>query len=88
MLIGSPQIRRRSASGIAQKPARDDDAADIAVVNLVVVIVFDLHDLVARRECPRPPLALSGAEQDLLLGVLDSERFVDVVPAAVVATLR
>ena len=36
---------------------------------------------------PRPPLALSIAEQDLLLGLLDSERFVDVAPAAVFATL-
>jgi putative transposase len=36
---------------------------------------------------PRPPLALSSAEQDLLLGVLDSERFADVAPATVFATL-
>ena len=36
---------------------------------------------------PRPPLALSIAEQDLLLGLLDSERFTDVAPAAVFATL-
>ena len=36
---------------------------------------------------PRPPLALSIAEQELLLGLLDSERFVDVAPAAVFATL-
>ena len=36
---------------------------------------------------PRPPLALSSAEQDVLLGVLDSERFVDVAPATVFATL-
>jgi putative transposase len=36
---------------------------------------------------PRPPLALSGAEQDLLLGILDSERFADVAPATVFATL-
>jgi transposase InsO family protein len=36
---------------------------------------------------PRPPLALSSAEQDLLLGLLDSERFADVAPAAVFATL-
>ena len=36
---------------------------------------------------PRPPLALSIAEQDLLLGLLDSERFADVAPAAVFATL-
>ena len=32
---------------------------------------------------PRPPLALSAAEQAVLLGVLDSERFVDVAPATV-----
>jgi putative transposase len=35
----------------------------------------------------RPPLALSTAEQDLLLGLLDSERFADVAPAAVFAIL-
>jgi putative transposase len=35
----------------------------------------------------RPPLALSLAEQDVLLGLLDSERFADVAPAAVFATL-
>lgn len=35
----------------------------------------------------RPPLALSPAEQDLLLTVLDSERFADMAPAAVYATL-
>jgi putative transposase len=32
-------------------------------------------------------LALSTAEQDYLLGVLDSERFVDTAPATVYATL-
>jgi hypothetical protein len=32
-------------------------------------------------------LALSSAEQEVLLGVLDSERFVDVAPATVFATL-
>lgn len=36
---------------------------------------------------PRPPLALSVAEQQLLLGVLDSERFVDAAPATIFATL-
>jgi len=36
---------------------------------------------------PRPPLALSAAEQDLLLGVLDSERFVDLAPATIFAML-
>ena len=35
----------------------------------------------------RPRWALSIAEQDLLLGLLDSERFADVAPAAVFATL-
>jgi len=39
------------------------------------------------RARPRPPLALSSAEQDVLLGVLDSERFVDVAPATVFAML-
>src|ERR1035441_5414624 len=38
------------------------------------------------RPCP-PPLAFSIAEQDLLLGLLGSERFVDMAPAAVFATL-
>ena len=41
----------------------------------------------ASRVRPRPPLALSIAEQQLLLGVLDSERFVDVAPATIFATL-
>jgi putative transposase len=41
----------------------------------------------ASRARPRPPLALSSAEQDLLLGVLDSERFADVAPATVFAML-
>ena len=36
---------------------------------------------------PRPPLAFSIAEQNRLLGVLDSERFADKAPAAVYATL-
>ncbi len=36
---------------------------------------------------PQPPLALSSAEQDVLLEVLDSERFADVAPAAIFATL-
>jgi putative transposase len=36
---------------------------------------------------PRPPLAFSSAEQDFLLGVLDSERFADIAPATVFATL-
>jgi putative transposase len=39
------------------------------------------------RARPRPPLALSGSEQDLLLGILHSERFADVAPATVFATL-
>ena len=43
------------------------------------------HNVAAPRRASqaRPPLALSGAEQDLLLGVLDSERFADMAPAAV-----
>src|ERR1700693_1279405 len=39
-----------------------------------------------RKPRPRPPLALSIA-RDLLLALLDSERFADVAPAAVFATL-
>jgi len=35
----------------------------------------------------RPPLSLTPAEQEVLLGVLDSERFADVAPATVFATL-
>ena len=47
------------------------------------------HTMTAPRRASRarPPLALSVAEQDLLLGVLDSERFADMAPAAVYATL-
>lgn len=48
------------------------------------------HGVVTRRvpkARPRPPLAFSVAEQDLLLGLLDSERFADIAPAAVYATL-
>ena len=41
----------------------------------------------APRVRSRPPLALSGAEQQILLGVLDSERFADSAPATVFATL-
>jgi transposase InsO family protein len=36
---------------------------------------------------PRPPLAFSSAEQNYLLGVLDSERFADIAPATVFAML-
>jgi putative transposase len=32
-------------------------------------------------------LSLTAAEQDLLLGLLDSERFADIAPAAVFAIL-
>jgi putative transposase len=39
------------------------------------------------RPRPRPPLSLTPTEQDVLLGVLDSERFADVAPATVYATL-
>jgi putative transposase len=35
----------------------------------------------------RPPLAFSNAEQDVLLGLLNSERFADMAPAAVYAIL-
>jgi putative transposase len=35
----------------------------------------------------RPPLAFSKAEQDVLLGLLNSERFADIAPAAVFAIL-
>ena len=36
---------------------------------------------------PRPPLAFSEAERAVLLGALNSERFMDVAPASVYATL-
>jgi transposase InsO family protein len=42
---------------------------------------------VRRRPRPRPPLSLTSAEQDLLLGLLNSERFADVAPAAIYAIL-
>jgi len=48
------------------------------------------HGIASRcvpRARPRPPLALSRAERELLLGLLDSERFADVTPAAVFAIL-
>jgi putative transposase len=40
-----------------------------------------------RSHRPRPPLALSEAERTTLLLILDSERFCDLAPAAVFATL-
>jgi putative transposase len=40
-----------------------------------------------RRARPRPPLAFSITEQEFLLAQLGSERFVDMAPAAVFATL-
>ena len=42
---------------------------------------------VAPRVRARPPLAFSTAEQDVLLGLLNSERFADIAPAAVFAIL-
>jgi putative transposase len=48
------------------------------------------HGIASRcvpRARPRPPLALSRAERELLLGLLDSARFADVAPAAVFAIL-
>lgn len=35
----------------------------------------------------RPPLSLTPAEQEVLLGLLDSERFAEMAPAAIFATL-
>jgi putative transposase len=46
--------------------------------------VFTRHPIAVR---PRPPLAFSIAEQQVLLGVLDSERFADTAPATIYATL-
>ena len=46
--------------------------------------VFTRHPIAAR---PRPPLAFSTAEQEYLLGVLDSDRFADTAPASIYATL-
>jgi putative transposase len=46
--------------------------------------VFTRHPIAVR---PRPPLAFSIAEQQYLLGVLDSERFADTAPATIYATL-
>ena len=45
---------------------------------------FTRHPISVR---PAPPLALSTAEQERLLGVLDSERFADKAPATIYATL-
>jgi len=45
---------------------------------------FTRHPIAIR---PRPPLALSIAEQEHLLGVLDGERFADTAPATIYATL-
>jgi putative transposase len=42
---------------------------------------------VRRRPRPRPPLSQTPAEQDLLLGLLDSARFADAAPAAIYAIL-
>jgi putative transposase len=42
---------------------------------------------VRRGPRPRPPLAFTGAEQDALLQVLNSERFADMAPASIHATL-
>ena len=39
------------------------------------------------RRRPRPPLALSTPERERLLAVLNSERFADMAPAAIYATL-
>jgi putative transposase len=44
------------------------------------------HPAVAKSR-PRPPLALSEPERTRLLEILDSERFADVAPASVFATL-
>jgi putative transposase len=46
--------------------------------------VVTRHPIAVR---PRPPLAFSIAEQQHLLGVLDSERFADTAPASIYATL-
>jgi putative transposase len=42
---------------------------------------------VQRRPRPRPPLAFSSAERDALLEVLNSDRFADMAPASIHATL-
>jgi putative transposase len=42
---------------------------------------------VRRQPRPRPPLSLSTAEQDVLLLVLNSDRFADMAPASIHATL-
>jgi putative transposase len=45
------------------------------------------HAPVRRAARARPPLSLTQAEQDLLLSLLDSERFAEMAPAAIFATL-
>src|SRR5262249_18103990 len=74
----SPAIKRRngvvgleaSQRTCAKFRIREDviDIADIAVIELLVIVVFDLHDLVAGRECPSEPLhfaVTSGIERGL-----------------------
>ena len=56
--------------------------------------IYRARDRLARRHCamfprkrrPRPPLALSEAERSVLLLILNSERFADLAPAAVVSS--
>jgi hypothetical protein len=47
--------------------------------------VFTRHPISVR---PPPPLILSTAEQERLLGVLDSERFADTAPVSLIGTLE
>src|SRR5580704_5622295 len=48
--------------------------ADIAIVDLLVVIVLDLHDLVARAECPAEALDADIARRVQRVLELDIER--------------
>ena len=48
------------------------DVANVAVLDLLVVVVLDLHDLVAWRKCPAKPLDLAitgGVQRGLELNV-------------------
>jgi hypothetical protein len=57
--------------------------AEIAVVNLLVIIVFDLHDLVARAECPAEALDadIAWRVQRVLRSILSERRFDGVTGA-------
>jgi hypothetical protein len=42
--------------GEHRRPIDDVDAADVAIVDVLIVVVLNLHDLVTRSEGPAKPL--------------------------------